>query len=36
MLKGFILGLLLWAGPAVLTWLLVGPLRLNRHFRHHH
>jgi len=35
MLKGFIFGLLLWAGPAVLAWLLIGPLRLSRRLRHH-
>jgi hypothetical protein len=35
MLEGFIIGMLIWAGPAFLAWLFVGPLKLSRHFRQH-
>ncbi len=35
MLDGFIIGLLLWGGPALLVWLFVGPIKLGRRFRHH-
>ncbi len=35
MLEGFIVGMLIWAGPALLAWLFVGPVKLGRYFRHH-
>lgn len=35
MLEGFIIGLLLWTGPAIVAWLLVGPARLTHRLRHH-
>lgn len=35
MLEGFIFGMLLWAGPAFLAWLIVGPVKLGRRFLHH-
>lgn len=33
MLEGFLLGMLLWVGPAVVGWLLVGPAELGKRFR---
>lgn len=36
MFEGFIFGMLLWAGPAVVVWLFVGPLKLADRLRHHH
>lgn len=35
MLEGFILGMLLWGGPALLAWLIIGPLKLGHRLRHH-
>ena len=35
MLEGFLFGLAMWVGPALLVWLVVGPLKLGRRLLHH-
>jgi len=35
MLDGFLLGLAIWVGPALLAWIIVGPMRLGRRMHHH-
>lgn len=34
MLEGFIFGMLLWAGPAAIGWIIGGPGKLARRLRH--
>lgn len=34
MLEGFLIGLALWVGPAVVAWLIVGPIRIGRRLHH--
>ena len=36
MLEGFLIGLLIWVGPAVLVWLVAGPVKLGSRLIHHH
>ena len=35
MLEGFIIGLLIWVGPAVIAWAIKGPKELGRRIHHH-
>lgn len=34
MLEGLLLGLAVWSGPALLAWLIMGPVKLGRRLRH--
>jgi hypothetical protein len=35
MFEGFIVGMLLWAGPAAVAWIFAGPGRLIDRFKGH-
>ena len=35
MYEGFLIGLAIWAGPALLAWLIVGTMRLARREHRH-
>ncbi len=36
MLEGFIVGTLLWVGPAAIAWIILGPGKLAHRFAKHH
>ncbi len=35
MLEGLLLALALWGGPALVAWLIMGPVKLGQRLRHH-
>jgi len=36
MFEGFLFGMLLWAGPAALGWIIGGPIKLVQRLRNQH
>lgn len=36
MAEGFVLGLIVWVGPALIAWLVLGPGKIAHRVRHHH
>ncbi len=35
MLEGFLIGMAVWAGPALIAWIVVGPKKLGKKLSHH-
>ena len=35
MIEGFVVGLVVWVGPALIAWLILGPKKITRHVKSH-